>query len=113
MFKDAYENSSPMPVPHNPNGRTLTVDRFTSLCLDHKKAMIVEQGEETGWPNNVDFVGLPDRIIAHCHHLVEVIKSPAASFHYKQQLAQVKRTSTHHFESTSGAFSSFEFCQPG
>ena len=105
----------PSPRPGNPKGliaRPFTL--FIKLCTQHRnETTIIPYGLDQGWPREIDFDALPNRVKLIRTQLAAIIINPIGSPFYQDAAAEVEASGVLYASGMQAQYWSFDRGYPG
>ena len=114
MLSSIIPLSYPESRPTNKNGRKAPLLTYLNMCQRHNfEYEQLPAAEAAGWPTEIDFSALPERVRSMRAHLGKIISNKETSIFWKELKAMFKDKGVRSVMGLSGQFNSFEKCLPG
>ena len=110
----AFKHTFPSPRTTNPNGRSSSSFLyFIQVCNQHRnETTTIPQGLCRGWPREIDFEALPNRICIFKSQLAMIMKDPGSSSFFRDAI-HLQMSSPLFASSIEGQQLIFKKSQPG
>ncbi|KAJ7117827.1 RTC4-like domain-containing protein [Mycena epipterygia] len=83
LLEQVFLKSYAQPRPSNPNGRTVSLTVFSSLCERHEfESKEAPKGAKEKWPTRIDWEGLPDRLHRMRGELTRILEDEGDRIEY-------------------------------
>lgn len=104
----------PDPRPTNPLGLKAPLLSYVSMCQRHEFEMqLLPKARAAGWPTNIDFAALPERICALRQGMAMVLRDKETSVFWRELKKQIDKQGARKTMGITNQFDSFERSQPG
>lgn len=105
----------PSPRPGNPKGlsaRSFTL--FVKLCTQHRnETTIIPYGLDQGWPHEINFEALPNRVKLLRAQLAAIVINPVGSPFYQDAEDELKKSGALCASSIQAQYCTFDRGYPG
>lgn len=130
LLAETAKKSYPDARPANPLGRRAPLAVFISVCQRHRfESQILPEAEAKGWPKQIDWTGLANRVEQMRTGLSAIVNDPGESWDddsdeeqqsprwrcvfWKELMKDVKEKGSRAAAGVRSQFSNFEKSQPG
>ena len=114
LFARIRPRAWPQPRYRNACGLQAPVEVFIDLCNMHRnETTVIPEGLAQGWPSEIDFDAVPQRLWKLKSKLEKIINHPAGGYFYEMAKTDIKEMGGLAMGSMRGQFAAFQKTQPG
>lgn len=114
LLANARPKAWPQPRHGNALGLTAELEHFMDVCAQHRdEASIIPDGVKQGWPTEIDFDALPERLRAFRRKLQKIVEEPTISQFFRKAMKDVAEMGALASMSSHGQLAAFERARPG
>lgn len=114
MLQRVQRKSYRDPRPANPLGLKAPLLTYINLCQRHRfETHQLPKAKANGWPTDINFAAIPDRVIRLKSLLQQFIVNRETSPFWREVREEIEKEGTRKVTGIAGQFMAFEKSQPG